>query len=55
MIELFVIACWILWPILCYNMAVRKNRSGGLAIVAGLVFGLFAVLYYATVGTKEND
>ena len=54
MIELLIVGCWILWPVLCYNLATRKHRSGGLAVVAGILFGLFAVLYYATVGDRDK-
>lgn len=54
MVEALVVACWILWPVLCYNLATRKHRNGALAIIYGLVFGLFAVLYYLTVGDAES-
>jgi hypothetical protein len=53
MVEALVVACWILWSVLCYNLATQKHRNGALAIIAGLVFGIFAVLYYATVGDAE--
>ena len=52
---ILVLGCWILWPILCYNMARGKGRDGGLAVVAGIFFGLFAVLYYATVPKVEKS
>lgn len=46
----------VLWPILCYNLAKRKNRNTGTAVVMGILFGIFALLYYATVGElKEKE
>lgn len=50
-----VVGFWIIWPVICYNLAVGKNRNTGMAIFAGIVFGLFAVLYYATVSKIESD
>lgn len=51
---IFVLACWVLWPIMCYNLAKGKGRDTGLAIVGGLFFGLFSVLYYVTVPKVEK-
>jgi hypothetical protein len=50
---LFIIACWILWPVLCVNLAKSKNKDTGMAILGGIFFGLFAVLYYATAPKEE--
>jgi len=49
-----VIGFWILWPILCYNLAAARNRDTGAAVIWGIIFGLFAVLYYATASKIEK-
>ena len=49
-----IICFWALWPILCYNLAAGKNRDTGTAVIVGIIFGLFAVLYYATVLKVEE-
>lgn len=54
LLSVVVIGFWIAWPVMCYNLARRKGRSPGLAIVAGIAFGLFAVLYYLTVGERKG-
>lgn len=49
---------WIIWILmsgLCALLAKDKNRSVGLAILCGLLFGVFAVIYYIAVGKKECD
>jgi len=46
---IIILGCWILWPILCYNIASGKGRNTSMAVVGGILFGLFAVLYYATL------
>ncbi|HZD79467.1 MAG TPA: hypothetical protein VE646_05455 [Actinomycetota bacterium] len=37
-----------------YRMAVRNGRSGGLAIVLGLIFGIWALLGYAIAGPTSE-
>jgi prolipoprotein diacylglyceryltransferase len=35
-------------------MAINRGRNEGLAIIGGLIFGIFAILYYAIVGDTEE-
>lgn len=51
---LFVVLLWVVWPVVCYHLAKSKGRNTGLASVAGLLFGLFAVLYYLAVGPAQQ-
>jgi hypothetical protein len=51
---IFIIGCWILWPILCYNIAKDKGRDTNLAILGGIVFGLFSVIYYVVISKVEK-
>jgi len=37
----------IFWAIICYILAQKKDKDKGIAFVMGLIFGLFAVIYYA--------
>ena len=50
--ELCIILFWVLWPVLCYHMAKNKGYDTGMAILWGIVFGLFAVIVYAVLGDK---
>jgi len=51
---IFIIGCWILWPVLCRNIAISKGKDPGMAIVGGILFGLFSVLYYLTVPAVDK-
>jgi hypothetical protein len=51
---IFVLACWIAWPIICANLAGSKGRDVGMAVLGGILFGLFAVIYYAAVPKLER-
>lgn len=44
----------LLWAAVCYKMAQNRHRDPVLGVIGGLLFGLFAVLYYAIVGDKNN-
>lgn len=39
--------------IACYCLAKDKNRNTTTAAICGLLFGVFAVIYYLCVGRKE--
>lgn len=41
------IIIWILFGGICYFLAEKKNKNTGLAVIMGVIFGIFAVLYYA--------
>ena len=49
-----IILCWALWPFLTYNLAKNKGYDTGMAIVWGIVFGLFAVVVYGVMGVKTR-
>ena len=45
---------WIGLGLICMVMAEKRGRNKTLGFVAGLFFGVFAIIYYAIVGdTKE--
>jgi RsiW-degrading membrane proteinase PrsW (M82 family) len=43
----------IIFVIICYNLAKKKGKSTGWAIVGALLWGIFAVLYYALCAPKR--
>ena len=52
---LFVIGCWITWPVMCHNLARTKNKDIDKAILGGIFLGIFAVLYYLTVTAESKS
>jgi len=38
----------VIWGLVCSSMAKNKGRDGVGGFIGGLIFGLFAVIYYAT-------
>jgi hypothetical protein len=44
---MIVIVVWLLCGIGCLLLAQNKNKNAGLALVMGLLFGVFALIYYA--------
>lgn len=38
----------------CYTLAKDKNRDTTIAFICGVLFGVFALIYYLIVGKKEN-
>lgn len=45
---------WIAFALICYALAKKKGKNEIIAIAMGLLFGLFAVIYYIlTKGSKE--
>lgn len=44
---------WVGCVIACYYLAKDKNRNTTTAAICGLLFGVFAVIYYLCVGRKE--
>lgn len=45
---------WIAFAILAYAMAEKRGRNPKLAIVGGLLFGVFAAIYYLIVGDSKE-
>ncbi len=44
----------LVWAVVCYKMAENRHRDPALGVIAGLLFGIFAVAYYAIVGDKNK-
>lgn len=40
------IICWLLFGVVCYCLAEKKNKNTTWAVVGGVLFGIFAVIYY---------
>ncbi len=52
--EFLIIFCWIIWPVWSYYIAKKKGYNEILAIIGGLLLGLFAIIMYAILPmTKE--
>lgn len=47
---IIVIIVNVLWIFLCYSMAKKNGRNKELAILLGLLFGVFAVIGYVIAG-----
>lgn len=50
-------AIWIVWlacAALCGFLATHKNRNVGRAVAAGVVFGIFAVIYYCAAKVRPE-
>jgi len=45
-----LIIVWIAFTIICYVMAENRGRNKLLGIAGGLLFGIFAIIYYWIVG-----
>jgi hypothetical protein len=49
---------WILWTVawtvIAYEMAKKRGRNPNYAIAGGLLFGVFAVLYYWIAGDSRE-
>ena len=50
-----VFFCWLCIVVLCALIAKDKNRNIGIAILCGVLFGIFALIYYCVVGKKEQQ
>lgn len=55
MIEVFSIIIWILFGFACYKIAENQGRNVWLALVLGILFGIFAVIGYLIAGNKKKD
>lgn len=52
--EVALLACWIAFALICYALAKKKGLNEIIAVAMGLLFGLFAVIYYLIAkGSKE--
>lgn len=50
---LFSIILWILCSCACYKIAKKNGRDTTLAVILGLIFGIFAVLTYVFIGEES--
>lgn len=44
---------WVLCSYACYKIAKKNNMNTALAIILGLIFGIFAVLIYVFIGEES--
>lgn len=51
---ILVIMCTILWPVICGIIAKNKNRSVVGWVMAGIFFGVFAVIVLAVLQKSET-
>ena len=52
--ELVMLICWVLMGIIGLKMAEKRGREKWLGFVAGMLFGVFAFIYYAVAGETEE-
>lgn len=49
-------AMWIAFAVICYALAKKKGKDEFIALGMGIIFGLFALLYYLFCkGSKEYE
>jgi len=49
-----VVIIWLASGILCSMIASSKGHSGCMGCLGGLLFGIFAVIYYAAIPVKPK-
>jgi hypothetical protein len=50
----FTILLSILWGYICYGLAEQRGRDCILAFLLGMIFGVFAILWYIIIGEKRK-
>ena len=50
---MFTVFIWLCFAVLCCVIAKEKNRNEIVAFICGLIFGIFALIYYCVVDKKE--
>lgn len=53
--EILTIAIWVLLGFWCYSIAEKNGRNTILAVIMGLLFGIFAVAGYYIIGKKKEN
>ena len=48
------IILWLIFGVLCYLLAEKKGRNKITGFFVGLLFGVFAVVYYLVVGKPKK-
>lgn len=51
--EFISILIWVICAFGCYYLAEKNGRNTILAVILGLLFGLFAVIGYWIIGKKK--
>lgn len=51
---LISLAIWIACIIGCHEIAQNNNRNTTIAVIMGVLFGLFAVIVYAIIGKPKE-
>lgn len=51
---LFSIILWVLCSCACYKIAKKNDMNVTLAIILGLIFGIYAVLIYVFIGEESQ-
>lgn len=46
---------WLLFGGCCYAIAKSKNRNEWVALTCGILFGIFALIYYIVVDKKVDN
>lgn len=54
-VEILVYSFWIFCVVACYKIAENEGRNKYVALFAGLVFSLPAVIIYLFLGKKHYD
>lgn len=49
-----ILIIWLLCAFICYGLAKEKGRNVYIAIIMGLLFGIFAVLGYYFIGVNKE-
>ncbi len=52
---MFFIIIWLLFGLLCAVIAANKNKSVGAAVLSGIIFGPFALIYYIFASSEEEE
>jgi steroid 5-alpha reductase family enzyme len=49
-----ILIIWALFGVACYAIAKNKNRNEWVGALCGVLFGIFALVYYLIVDKKEE-
>ena len=52
--EIVTLAVWIALALFCMYLAEQRGRDKTLGFIAGLLLGIFAVIYYLLVGDTQE-
>lgn len=52
--EVITLVMWIAFSLLCMYLAEQRGRDKTLGFLAGLLFGVFAIIYYLCAGDSQE-